>query len=377
MTQTPEDAVPSTLERPRARDLGLAPGRLAPGQWNAITDVPGVRVGHTTLWIDEDVRTGATALFAHAADPFEQRVPAGLFVANGYGKLAGATQVVELGELETPIVLTNTLSVPEACSALIDWTLDQPGNGDVRSVNPFVAETNDGLLNDIRARRVRPEHVLAAMAAAAPGDVGEGCVGAGTGTIALGFKAGIGTSSRRLRSAWGGATVGVLVQANYSGLLVADGLQVGARLRRTRLRCWSGAERGDAGEDGSVVVVIATDAPLSDRTLRRLAARSMAGVARTGAAFAHGSGDYAVAFSTAEAVRRGDRGRAPAPGPAWPDERLTPLAQAVAEATEEAVLNALCRAVDTTGRAGLRVPALPLGEVRAMVQERQRGDASV
>ena len=367
-----DDALTGDAQRPRARDLGLAPGRLAPGPLNAITDVPGVRVGHATLWSGADVRTGVTALFPHAADPFEQRVPAGLFVANGYGKLAGATQVLELGELETPIVLTNTLSVPEACSALIDWTLAQAGNDDVRSVNPFVGETNDGLLNDIRARRVRPDHVLAAMAAAVPGDVDEGCVGAGTGTVALGFKAGIGTSSRRLGPASGGAAVGVLVQANVSGLLVADGLHVGARVRRG-----SAAPGGVVGEDGSVVIVIATDAPLSDRTLRRLALRSMAGVARTGAAFAHGSGDYAVAFSTAEAVRRGDRGRAPAPGPAWPDERLTPLAQAVAEATEEAVLNALCRAVDTTGRAGLRVPALPLGEVRAMVQERQRGDASV
>lgn len=366
-----EDGVNDDVKRPRARDLGLAPGLLAPGRSNAITDVPGVRVGHTTVWSGEDVRTGVTALFAHAGDPFEQRVPAGLFVANGFGKMAGATQVLELGELETPIVLTNTLSVPEACSALIDWTLAQPGNGDVRSVNPFVAETNDGVLNDIRARRVRPEHVLAAMAAAVPGAVEEGCVGAGTGTVALGFKAGIGTSSRRLRPASGGATVGVLVQANFSGLLVADGLQVGACLRRER-----GLVPGVGGEDGSVVVVIATDAPLSDRTLRRLALRSMAGVARTGAAFAHGSGDYAVAFSTAEAVRRRERGRAPAPGPAWPDERLTALSQAVVEATEEAILNALCRAVDMTGRAGSSVPALPLEVVRVMLQARDGGGAS-
>ena len=360
----------SETDRPRAREIGLAPGVLATGAYNAITDVDGVRVGQLTLWEGEGIRTGVTAVLPHGADPFSQRVPAGLFVANGYGKLVGATQVWELGELETPIVLTNTLSVPEAAAALIEWTLAQPGNDDVRSVNPFVGETNDGILNDIRARQVRPRHVLAALEAASTGPVAEGCVGAGTGTIALGFKAGIGTSSRCLPPAHGGATVGVLVQANFGGVLLMDGLLVGERVGRHDLR--DQLAQGDA--DGSVMIVIATDAPLSDRNLRRLALRSMAGLARTGAAFAHGSGDYALAFSTAAEVRRLRRGRAPERGAPWPNERLSVLSQAVIEATEEAVLNALCRAVTVTGRAGQVALALPLDVVEAMHRARATRD---
>ncbi len=353
-------------ERLRVRELGVAPGVLATGTLNAITDVAGVRVGHVTLWQGEGTRTGVTVVMPHLGDSFDERVPAGLFVANGYGKLMGSTQVCELGELETPVVLTNTLSVPEAAAGLIDWVLTRPGHGDVRSLNPFVGETNDGVLNDIRARAVRPEHVTEAIEAATAGPVAEGCVGAGTGTVAFGWKAGIGTSSRVLPRALGGATVGVLVQANHGGVLEVDGVRVGERLGRHDLH--RELDRGDA--DGSVMVVIATDAPLSDRNLRRLAVRAAAGLARTGASFAHGSGDYALAFSTAPEVRRHDRGRAPEAAAPWPNERLSPLSQAVLEATEEAVLNALTQAVTVRGWRGRVVEALPLDALRTMLADR-------
>ena len=290
--------------RPRPRDLGLAPGVLRPGARNAITDVAGVQVGHATLVVGDDVRTGVTAVLPHAGDLFRERVPAGLFVGNGFGKLVGATQLAELGELETPVLLTNTLSVAPCAEALLAWTLDAPGNARVRSVNPVVGETNDGVLNDIRARRVTLTHAIAALEAAraaAPEDgaVG-GNVGAGTGTVAFGWKGGIGTASRCLPAALGGWTVGALVQANYGGELRMDGLPVGKALGRYYLK--DALDRGDA--DGSVVVLLATDAPLSDRNLTRLAARAMAGIARTGAAMSDGSGDYAIAFSTAAEVRR-------------------------------------------------------------------------
>lgn len=351
--------------RRRARELGLAPGALEPGARNAITDVRGVRVGHVTLVVGEAIRTGVTVVLPHGGDPFTERVPAGLFVANGFGKLVGATQVLELGELETPIALTNTLSVPEAAAAMIAWTLERPGLGDVRSVNPFVGETNDGSLNDIRARFVEPGHVLEAIAAASDGCVAEGSVGAGTGTVALGFKAGIGTSSRVASTPLGEATVGVLVQANFGGTLLMDGLRVGERLRS------EGIGWRDDG-DGSAMIVIATDAPLSDRNLRRLALRATAGLARTGAAFGHASGDYALAFSTASELRRGDRGRRPETSGAWPNEQLSALSPAVIEATEESILNALCMAESATGFAGAKAPALPLGEVERMVRARRK-----
>jgi len=355
-------------QRPRARELGLAPGIMSTGPRNAITDVAGVRVGHHTLWRGDDVRTGVSVIMPHDGDPFDERVPAGLFVANGFGKLIGATQVMALGELETPIALTNTLSAPEVAAGLIEWTLTRPGHGDVRSVNAFVGETNDGRLNDIRGRHVRPEHVLAAIDAASS-EVMEGCVGAGTGTVAFGWKGGIGTSSRRLPDALGGATVGVLVQANHGGVLSMAGLDVGVELGRHYLR--EALDPGDA--DGSVMIVVATDAPLSDRNLERLAFRACAALARSGAAFTHGSGDYAVAFSTAEEVRRRDRGRRSVHSGGWPDERLSPLSQAVLEACDEAVLNALCTATTVVGQAGTRVEALPLDAVRVLREARQGG----
>ncbi|MGI4818005.1 MAG: P1 family peptidase [Janthinobacterium lividum] len=323
------------------RDWGRAPGVLPTGPLNAITDVEGVRVGQVTLNHGAGVRTGVTAIVPHGGDLFRDRVPAALKVANGYGKLAGATQIRELGELETPIVLTNTLSVAAAMEGIIRWTLDQPGHEDIRSVNAVVGETNDGGLNDIRGLHITPAHVIEAITTARSGLVAEGTVGAGTGTIAFGFKGGIGTSSRRLPQSLGGHTVGVLVQSNYGGLLTIDGVPVGAEIGRYYLKDAVEAEK----PDGSIMIVVATDAPLSERNLERLAERAFAGLARTGAAYSNGSGDYAIAFSTAEGVRRTpERREGLANYEDWPNDRMSPLFVAVAEATEEAILNSMLRA---------------------------------
>ena len=351
--------------RCRFRDLGASPGTLPPGPSNAITDVAGVLVGHATVISDEGVRTGVTAILPHAGNPFRERVPAGLHVGNGFGKLIGATQLVELGELETPVLLTNTLAAPRVADALIDWTLALPGNEDVRSVNPFVGETNDGRLNDIRRRGVTAEHALAALGTADGWPVVGGNVGAGTGTVAFGLKGGIGSSSRVLPKARGGWTVGALVQANFGGELVMDGLQVGRALRR--------AESVTPDADGSIMVVLATDAPLSDRNLTRLAARAMAGLARTGAAMSDGSGDYAVAFSTAEDVRRAHPARSPRTIRDLPNDAMSPLFLAAIEATEEAILDALCLAETMRGYRGRVVEALPLDVVRGLLAERRVG----
>ena len=327
--------------KPSVRDWGRAPGVLPTGPLNAITDVEGVRVGQVTLSHGAGVRTGVTAIIPHGGDVFRDRVPAALKVANGYGKLAGATQIRELGELETPIVLTNTLSVAAAMEGIIRWTLDQPGHEDIRSVNAVVGETNDGGLNDIRGLHVTPAHVIEAITTARSGPVAEGTVGAGTGTIAFGFKGGIGTSSRRLPQSLGGHTVGVLVQSNYGGLLTIDGVPVGAEIGRYYLKDAVEAEK----PDGSIMIIVATDAPLSDRNLERLAERAFAGLARTGAAYSNGSGDYAIAFSTAEGVRRTpERREGLARYEDWPNDRMSPLFVAVAEATEEAILNSMLRA---------------------------------
>jgi D-aminopeptidase len=327
--------------RPRARDLGLRPGQFAPGPLNGITDVAGVLVGQVTRMEGDLVRTGVTAIRPHAGNLFAERVPAGLAVINGFGKLAGATQLQELGELESPIVLTNTLAVGRAVEAVVDWTLVR--NPEARSVNAVVGETNDGRLNDIRARGIGAADVLASLDQASGGAVEEGSVGAGTGTVAFGWKGGIGTASRLLPAALGGFTLGALVQSNYGGALVMDGVPVGRALGKFFLK--DHADKGDA--DGSVMVVIATDAPLSDRNLQRLAMRAMAGLARTGAAFSDGSGDYAIAFSTHPRVRR------PAPDNTvadWPNERMSPLFVAAAEAVEEAVLNSILRATTVESR---------------------------
>ncbi|WP_292041685.1 MULTISPECIES: P1 family peptidase [unclassified Brevundimonas] len=340
LTTSPSMAQDAGL-KPSVRDWGRAPGVLPTGPLNAITDVEGVRVGQVTLNHGAGVRTGVTAIIPHGGDVFRDRVPAALKVANGYGKLAGATQIRELGELETPIVLTNTLSVAAAMEGIIRWTLDQPGHEDIRSVNAVVGETNDGGLNDIRGLHVTPAHVIEAITTARTGPVAEGAVGAGTGTIAFGFKGGIGTSSRRLPRSLGGHTVGVLVQSNYGGLLTIDGVPVGAEIGRYYLKDAVEAEK----PDGSIMIIVATDAPLSDRNLERLAERTFAGLARTGAAYSNGSGDYAIAFSTAESVRRTpERREGLANYEDWPNDRMSPLFVAVAEATEEAILNSMLRA---------------------------------
>jgi D-aminopeptidase len=286
--------------RMRARELGIAPGIFPVGDWNAITDVPGVKVGHVTLIEGDGIRTGVTAILPHAENLFQDKVPAGMTVGNGFGKLLGFTQVEELGEIETPIVLTNTLAAPRAAQAIIEWTLAQPGNEDVRSINPLVGETNDGGLNNIRRLAVTEQHVVEAIQKAASGPVAEGSVGAGTGTICFGWKGGIGTSSRILPAKLGGYTLGVLVQTNFGGVLQMNGIPVGTELGQYYLKEY--VEESSA--DGSAMIVLATDAPLSDRNLRRLAKRGLAGLARTGASMSNGSGDYVIAFSTAEEVRR-------------------------------------------------------------------------
>jgi D-aminopeptidase len=347
--------------RGRARDLGVAPGIYPPGPHNAITDVPGVRVGHATLLQGDSVRTGVTAILPHGGNLFLDRVPAAIHVGNGFGKLLGSTQVNELGELESPILLTCTLCVWRAADALVGWMLEQPGMEGVRSINPLVAETNDGTLNAIRARPVGPEAVRAALAAADTGGVAEGSVGAGAGTIAYGWKGGIGTSSRRAGAT--GFTVGVLVQANHGGDLTILGVPVGRELGR------NGITRGVPRlGDGSIIMVVATDAPLSDRNLRRLAARAMLGLGRTGSAAQNGSGDYVIAFSTDPAVRR-PRSAARLTAPELANDEMNPLFQAAVEATEEAIYNALFMATTAAGN-GTRVEAIPLDDVRRILARR-------
>jgi len=351
----------------------LRVGVLPAGRLDAITDVEGVRVGHVTLIKGEDVRTGVTAILPHGGNLFREKVPAAVFVGNGFGKLAGSTQVEELGELETPILLTNTLNVPRVADALVEWMLALPGNEDVRSVNPVVAETNDGQLNDIRGRHVGREEVFAALKSAKGGEVEEGSVGAGTGTVAFGFKGGIGTASRVVPARYGGYTVGVLVQTNYGGVLTMNGAPVGKELGRYYLReelepagrseqkdARPGASLNDDRADGSCIVVVATDAPLDARNLRRLAARAMLGLARTGSPSTQGSGDYVIAFSTApqNRVRHGDTALRRVE--LLPNDSMSPLFLACVEATEEAVYNSLLRATTVTGRGGARVEALPI-----------------
>lgn len=348
---------------PRYREVGPRIGVLAPGPLNAITDVAGVKVGHVTFHRGKRVHTGVTAVLPHGGNLFRDKVPAGFVAENAFGKFVGSTQIAELGEIEAPILLTNTLNVAEAASGAVQWTLKQPGNEQVRSVNAVVGETNDGWLNDIRGRHVTPAHARRAIETAKGGAVAEGAVGAGAGTVAFGFKAGIGTASRKLPTALGGWTVGVLVQANYGGVLTIAGVDVGVKLGKYDLQPYLSGGKAD----GSVVIVIATDAPLSDRNLKRLAARSFAGIARTGGSFSNGSGDYAVAFSTHDAVRRTAEKRAGQAGyEELANDLTSPLFQAVAEATEEAVLNSLFVAEGVTGVQG-RIEALPIDQVLPML----------
>jgi D-aminopeptidase len=344
--------------RPRARDLGVVVGVLSPGPLDAVTDVAGVKVGHATLVTGEDIRTGVTVVLPHSGNVFQEKVPAAVFVANGFGKLTGVTQVQELGTLETPIALTGTLSTWNVADALAEWVLGLAGNGEVLSVNPVVGECSDGYLSDARGRPVGREHVLAALRAAGGGPVVEGCVGAGTGTRCLGWKGGIGTASRKLPPSLGGWTVGVLVQTNFNGVLAVAGVPVGVELGRYAFKDELGAP-----ERGSCMVVIATDAPLDARQLRRLAARMPMGLARTGAFASNGSGDYAVAFTANPACRIQHGARGTHSTPVLADDDLSPLFLALVESTEEAVLNSLFAATTTRGFAGHVVEALPVDRV--------------
>ena len=357
-------------KRPRARDAGVIVGVLPTGPLNAITDVAGVKVGHTTLIRGDNVRTGVTAILPHGGNLFREKTPGAVFIGNAFGKLAGSTQVNELGEIETPIMLTSTLNVPRVADATIDYMLALPGNETVQSINPLVGETNDGYLNDIRERHVGRDEVFAAIKNTRSGPVEEGAVGAGAGTVAFGFKGGIGTSSRKLPASLGGYTVGVLVQSNFGGILTINGAPVGRELGRYYLKdelagTGSGAKGSKSSTspnmaDGSIIIVVATDAPIDHRNLQRLAARSMMGLARTGAAGSNGSGDYAIAFSTAEGVRiRGSNSRGPQSTQLLSNEAMSPLFLAVIEATEEAIYNSLFRATTTSGR-GHTVEALPI-----------------
>jgi len=350
--------------RKRARQLGIAPGILPTGPLNAITDVHPVGVGHLTVIEGNDIRTGATAILPHPDNVYQSKVPAGIAVGNGYGKLTGSTQIRELGEIETPIVLTNTLSVPRASEAVLDWVLALPENESATTVNPVVGETNDGRLNNIRRRALTPGMIRQAIDDAAGGPVEEGSVGAGTGTMAFGWKGGIGTSSRLIPKSLGGYAVGVLVQSNFGGVLQIMGLPVGRCLGRYYLK--DALDTDDA--DGSIMIVLATDAPLSDRNLARLARRTLFGLARTGASFANGSGDYAIAFSVADDVRRTpERRRALSCVAELPNERVSPLFQAAIEAAEEAILNSLFKATTIIGHNGFVGEALPLDRVMDLI----------
>jgi D-aminopeptidase len=371
-------------DRPRARDIGIAPGAGTPGPLNAITDVAGVAVGHVTVKEGDSVRTGVTAIVPHPGNLFREKVPGAVFVGNAFGKLAGSTQVQELGTIETPIVLTNTLSVGAALDGLVRWTIAQPGNENVRSVNGVVGETNDGGLNDIRGFHITAEHVRAAIQSATTGPVPEGAVGAGTGTTAFGWKGGIGTSSRRVRQQQDEWTVGVLVQSNYGGRLTLDGVPVWRELKPGAGSSSAELQLGGAGDaparrvspkpsessaeaDGSCMIVVATDAPLDARDLERLAARAIYGLARTGSTYSNGSGDFAIAFSTHPSLRVGG-GTAAQPRTILPTDAVSGLFAAVLEATEEAVYNSMLKATDTTGN-GRTVRAIPIDPLRAVMKK--------
>ena len=360
--------------RPRAREIGVKIGILPMGAANSITDVAGVTVGHTTIVRGENIRTGVTAIVPHGGNLFREKVPGAVFVGNGFGKLAGSTQVNELGEIETPILLTSTLAVPKTADFLIDYMLALPGNEEVRSINPLVAETNDGGLNDIRGRHITRDDVFKALKNAKTGPVEEGSVGAGTGTVAFGWKGGIGTASRKLPASLGGYTLGVLVQSNFGGVLSIDGVPVGEELGKYFLKdAVSGSGRniqppatagGADNADGSIIIVIATDAPVDHRQLRRLASRSMVGLGRTGSSMTNGSGDYAIAFSTANRVNPNERLRNVQ---LLGNDAMSALFQAVIEATEEAIINSLLKATTITGN-GRTVEAIPISKVREILK---------
>ncbi len=363
--------------RVRARDIGLRIGVLPTGPLNAITDVTGVRVGHTTIKKGDDIRTGVTAIVPHPGNLFQEKVAGAVFVGNGFGKLMGSTQVNELGEIETPILLTSTLSVPKTADFLLDYMLALPGNETVQSINALVAETNDGFLSDIRGRHINREDVFNALRSSKGGPVDEGSVGAGTGTVAFGWKGGIGTSSRKLPSSLGGYTIGVLVQTNFGGVLSIDGVPVGIELGNYYLKDIAGIQntnsdnpksaiRNPQSPDGSIIIVIATDAPLDHRLLNRLAARSMSGLARTGSSMTNGSGDYAIAFSTANKIVASEKIRKTE---VLGNDSMSPLFQAVIEATEEAIYNSMFKATTVTGKEKRTVEALPIDRVKELLRK--------
>jgi D-aminopeptidase len=358
-----------SAERPRARDIGIHIGIFQPGIHNAITDVDGVRVGHRTIIEGNDIRTGVTAIFPHRGNIFLEKVPAAIELGNAFGKLTGYPQVEELGELETPIILTNTLSTWIAASAIAEYILRLPGNEDVRSVNPVVAETNDGHLNDIRQMYITSEHVFDALESASGGPVREGAIGAGTGTTAFGWKGGIGTSSRVLPERYGGYTIGVLVQSNFGGMLIIDGVPVGRELGEHMLQ--DTTDRGD----GSVIIIVATDAPLTASHLKRLAKRALIGLGRTGSVMSHGSGDFVIAFSTSAKVRLPNQVSREIEQTVLKQNELTPLFQAVVEATEEAIYNSIFKAETMTGSRGVTVEALPIDKIQQIMRKyRQEGN---
>jgi D-aminopeptidase len=350
------------LAQQRARELGIKPGVLPPGKRNAITDVAGVRVGHVTLIEGDSIRTGVTAIRPHPGNLFQEKVPAAVFVANAFGKLAGITQVQELGNLETPVILTNTLSVAEGIAGAVEYTLAQPGNEKVYSVNAVVGETNDGFLNDIRRRAVSKEHVVKAIRDASDGPVEEGAVGAGTGTICFGFKGGIGTSSRILPQSLGGYTIGVLVQTNFGGILQIVGAPVGRELGRFYLK-----DQLQPAPGGSCMVVVATDAPLDARNLRRLASRAVLGLGQSGSSTSNGSGEYVIAFSTAQRIPM--QSKLTSSFTVLSNDAMSPLFQAVKEATEEAVYNSLFMARSTKGFHERTVESLPVDTVLKILRK--------
>jgi D-aminopeptidase len=366
----------SPTARPRTSDLGLKIGILPTGPLDAITDVAGVEVGHTTIIRGDNIRTGVTAVLPHSGNLYREKVPAAVFVGNGFGKLAGSTQVEEMGDIETPILLTSTVSVPRVADALISYMLSLAGNEDVLSVNPVVGETNDGYLSDIRGRHINSEDVFAAIKGAKSGPVEEGAVGAGTGTVAFGWKGGIGTSSRRLPASLGGYTVGVLVQTNFGGVLTIVGAPVGQELGQYYLRnelqqagSANNKENDKDRADGSCIIILATDAPLDARNLKRLAARAWFGLARTGSSASNGSGDYAIAFSTAAQARIRATNKAPTRSlEVMTNDAMSPLFQAIIEATEEAVYNSMFKAVTMSGN-GHTVEALPIEKTREILRE--------
>jgi D-aminopeptidase len=358
--------------RPRASDFGLKVGILPTGPLNAITDVPGVQVGHTTIIRGDNIRTGVTAILPHSGNLYREKVPGVIFVGNGFGKLTGSTQVEELGDIETPILLTSTTSVPLVADALITYMLALPGNEDVLSINPVVGETNDGYLSDIRGRHITPDDVFAAIKSGRGGPVDEGAVGAGTGTVAFGWKGGIGTSSRHLPANLGGYTIGVLVQTNFGGVLTIAGAPVGQELGQYYLR--NELQQSVSGKDkadGSCMIVVATDAPLDARNLKRLAARAILGLARTGSSASNGSGDYAIAFSTAPQVRLHANNKAPTRDvELLTNDAMSPLFEAAIESTEEAIYNSMLKATTMTGN-GHTVEALPIEKTLQILKQHQ------